>query len=177
MSTIDLIILGILFEKPMNAYELTHFIEDRGISRFLKISKQAIYKSCKRLHSSNHIDGKKVQEGNAPEKTVYTINEKGTQYFYELMEHYATAMTPMYFEFNTFLWNINKMEYSKALSLLEKMEQEFNTLLTWVSSHEQEVKTSMPFGSRMIVKKYRMLCAVFVQWIAEVIEDYKKEFE
>ena len=43
MSTIDLIILGILLDKKKNAYELAKFIEDRGIDKFLKVSLPAIY--------------------------------------------------------------------------------------------------------------------------------------
>jgi len=57
MSTIDLIILGILLENPMNAYGLTHFIDDKQVGRLLKISKPAVYKCCKRLFKAECLDG------------------------------------------------------------------------------------------------------------------------
>ncbi len=174
MSTIDLIILGILYDRPMNAYELINFVEKRNINRFLKISKQAIYKSCKRLFAGDHINGKTVRDGNAPEKVIYSVNKKGEEYFYQLMQHYATGVTPIYFEFNTFLWNIEKLEHKNGLELLKKMKNELDTILHYVVIHEREDVARLPFAPRMIVKGYRMMYETLVVWLAETIDEFEK---
>ncbi len=156
----------------MSAYELIQYIDERHVNKVLKISKQATYKSCKRLFANKQIDGEAVQEGNAPEKVVYTINEKGKKYFMELMEQYATGMEKIYFNFNTFIYNLEKLDYAKGLELLERMQTEFTFHYEHVVRHEKEAAAFIPFSSRMIVKKYRMIMQTLVQWITETLEEY-----
>lgn len=176
MSTIDLIILGILMDKPMNAFELARLIDEKQIGKFLKISKPAIYKSCKRLFKSGYLDGERVREGEMPEKVIYSVNKKGRGRFNKLMEHFSGNLTPFYLEFNTFLWNIDKIEKTKALKMLHDLRTQLHHLKDWIVKHEKETKSGVPFAGRMIIKQYRMMIHTLVIWIKETIAEYKKEF-
>lgn len=177
MSTIDLIILGILLQNPMNAYELIRFIDDREVGRLLKISTPAIYKCCKRLFKAGYLDGEKVREGEMPEKMIYAVNQKGQDRFYKLMEHFSGNVNPFYFEFNCFLLNIDKLEKTKALEMLENLKVQLQELRDWIIQHEKEKSSSIAFNARMIVKQYRMMITTLVTWIEETIEDYKREYK
>lgn len=44
MATIDLIVLGILKQEPLSAYDIQKLVEYRNISRWVKISTPSIYK-------------------------------------------------------------------------------------------------------------------------------------
>ena len=46
MATIDLIVLGILKEEPMGAYDIQKLVEYRNISKWVKISTPSIYKKA-----------------------------------------------------------------------------------------------------------------------------------
>ena len=175
MSTIDLIILGILLENPMNAYELTRFIDNKQVGRLLKISTPAVYKCCKRLFKAQYLDGKTVREGEMPEKVIYSVNQKGQARFYNLMEHFSGNLNPFYFEFNCFLLNIDKIEKTKALEMLENLKARLQELKGWIIQHEKEVSSSIVFPARTIIKQYRMMVITLVTWIEETIEDYKRE--
>ncbi len=175
MSTIDLIILGILLVNPMNAYELTRFIDDKQVGRLIKISKPAIYKCCKRLFKAGYLDGETVREGEMPEKVIYSVNKKGKDRFYELMEHFSGNINPFYFEFNSFLWNIDRLEKTKALEMLENLKAQLQELKDWIIQHEKEESSNIAFSARMIIKQYRMMVITLVTWIEETIEDYKRE--
>ena len=179
MSTIDLIILGILLDKKKNAYELAKLIEDRGIDKFLKVSVPAIYKNCKRLYQSGYLNGQRVQEGEMPEKLVYSINKKGKEHFHNLMKYYSSSMhhdpTPFFIDFNSFLWNIEKLEMSEAIEMLENLQFQLMRTEKWIIQHEKEAQSSEPFSSRMIIKQYRMMVATLVIWVEETIEEYKIE--
>ncbi len=176
MSTIDLIILGILLKHPMSAYELTHFVEKNSINKFLKISNPAIYKACKRLYKAGRLDGETVREGELPEKIVYSINKNGKEYFYKLMEYFSKELKPFYFEFNTFLWNIDKIEVDEAVNMLENLHKCMCIFKERIIEHEKEVQHYAPFSGKMIIMQYRMIITTFVQWIEKVIENYKLEF-
>ena len=179
MSTIDLIILGILLDKKMNAYELANFIEDRGIDKFLKVSVPAIYKNCKRLYQSGYLNGQRVREGEMPEKLVYSINKKRKGHFHNLMKYYSSSIhhdpTPFFIDFNSFLWNIEKLEMSEAMEMLENLQFQLLRTEKWIIRHEKEAQSSEPFSSRMIIKQYRMMIATLVIWVGETIEEYKIE--
>ena len=81
MSTVDLMLLGVLTKKPMNAYEMKKEMEIRNIQYWIKISSPSIYKNLVKLYKQGYIDGKTVRDGEMPEKTIYSINEKGREYF------------------------------------------------------------------------------------------------
>ncbi len=173
MSTIDLIILGILLNNPMNAFELIRFVEGREIARLVKISKPAIYKCCKRLFQGGYLEGKKVREGEMPEKVIYSVNEKGQSRFYELMRHFSDNVNPFYLEFNSFLWNIDKLEKAKALTMLGNLKTQLENLKFWIIEHEKENLSNLDFAPRMIIKQYRMVITTLVSWVDETIEEYE----
>ena len=49
MSTIDLIVLGMLKKQALSAYELQKQVDYRNISRWVKISTPSIYKKVLQL--------------------------------------------------------------------------------------------------------------------------------
>jgi DNA-binding PadR family transcriptional regulator len=172
MSSVDLIILGILLDRPMNAYELIHYVERNSLNTLLKISTPAIYKACKRLLKAGNLDGEIVREGEQPEKVVYSVNKNGIHYFNALMEHFSRDISPFFFEFNTFLWNIDKLDTTDALKKLEDLRDSIGHLKNGMIKHEEEVRPNASFPVRMILKQYGMIATVLVQWIEEVIGEY-----
>lgn len=173
-STIDLIILGILSEKPMSAYDLACLIEEKQVGRLLKISTPSIYKSCKRLYGLDFLDGKTSKEGEQPEKTIYRINKKGKERFFALMEHFSSTVTPFFLDFNAFIWNIEKAEKKQGLKMLEKLRDELLALKAWIIEHEKEKSPNLTFAGKAIVKQYRMTVSALVSWAEETVEDYKR---
>jgi DNA-binding PadR family transcriptional regulator len=171
---VDLVILGILLVHPMNAYELIHYVERNSLNRLLKISTPAIYKACKRLLKSGNLDGEIVREGEQPEKMVYSVNRNGFHYFHELMDHFSQDISPFFFDFNTFLWNIDKLAPNDALKKLEDLRDSIHHLKRGIVKHEEEVRPNAAFPVRMIVRQYRMIGTVLTQWIEEVIREYKE---
>ena len=173
MSTIDLIILGILTESSMNAYEITHYIGERQVGTFLKISDPAIYKSCKRLLKGGFLDGNSVKEGNQPNKTVYSINSDGKAKFHELMVFYSSNFTPWNIDFNAFIWHLEKLDKQQGLKMLRSLGNELRVKETWFKNHEIELIPYIPFSASMILKQNTMMITTLIAWVDEAIEGYK----
>ncbi|MBI3378547.1 MAG: PadR family transcriptional regulator [Nitrospirae bacterium] len=174
MSTIDLIILGFLLDRPMNAYELASFITEKQIGRFLKISAPAIYKSCKRLYAAGFLDGEAVKKSGLPEKTVYRINKKGRERFLALMERFSSHFAPFLLDCNAFIWNIEKVEKKHGLKMLRNLRDELSALNQWIPQHEKEESDNLSFAAKAIIKQYRMTISALLRWSEEVIMDYNK---
>ncbi|OGC21032.1 hypothetical protein A3J90_03385 [candidate division WOR-1 bacterium RIFOXYC2_FULL_37_10] len=173
-SAIDLIVFGFLLDKAMNAYELANLIIEKQVGRFLKISTPAIYKKCKSLCAEGMLNGKIIKEGEQPEKTIYSINKKGEQKFFELMEHFSAKITPFFLDCNTFIWNIEKLEKKQGLKMLKNLHNELTGLKQWIIQHEKEGSKNISFAGEAIVKQYRMIISTLLSWSEEIIEDYKK---
>ena len=77
MATIDLIVLGILKQEPLSAYDIQKLVEYRNISRWVKISTPSIYKKVLQLEEKGLIKSTLVREGKMPEKAVYSLTEAG----------------------------------------------------------------------------------------------------
>ncbi len=176
-SPIDLMVLGLLMESPRNAYELVRLVDDRQLNRLLKISRPAVYKSCKRLSRGKFLDGQTVRDGELPEKVIYSVNAAGAARFRELMEYYSKEIMPIYFNFNSFLWNIEKLDRTEALTRLKELQRCFKSTKTWIECHTEQSKKEggVSFAGKMIMKQYHMLLSTLVQWIAETIKEFNRQ--
>lgn len=174
MSTIDLIILGYLYDQDRNSYELATHISDKNINRFLKISTPAVYKRSKALFEEGYLDGKTIKHGTQPGKTIYRTNKKGKELFIKLMGDYSSHINPFYIDCNVFLWNIDKLKNKQALKMLINMRNEFLNLKKWIILHEKDESPNLTFSAKSIVKQYRMTITTLLEWSEEVLKDFKK---
>lgn len=172
MSVIDLVVLGFLLKEPMNAYALAKLIEQKKLERLLKISRPAVYKSCKRLRDANLLKSKILRESEAPEKIMYTVNSQGKKHFYKLMQHFSSRLNTFHFESNSFIWNLYHCDYKEGLTMLRNFKQELVLMSDWLQTHEREDVATQPFCVRMVVKQYRMVLIAMVNWIDETIDEY-----
>lgn len=173
MSTIDLLVLGILMRGARNAYELVRYIREHQVDRVVKISEPAIFKACRRLAEKGYVDGETVRESGVPDKVVYAINDLGRARFMELMEHFASSYKPFYLEINTVLWNIDGLPKKAARQILTAMQRQLHMAYSAVQGHEAEVADQVPFGPRQIIKQYRMTFATLVQWVDEMVLEFE----
>ncbi len=174
-STIDMVLLGILLKEPMNAYRLAQFAEQQSLSRLVRLSTPAIYKSCKRLFKHGFLDGELKRDGEAPEKKIYEVTLKGHDRFKELMAHFAGAIPPFYFDINSVVYSLEQLDFEQGLKLIDAYALEIKIMLSWLIPHSQEAKARSSFASRMIIKQYLMMVNVLVEWVENLREEFIKE--
>lgn len=71
MSTIDLVILGIVSEKPQSAYDIQKDIEYHHLSRWTKISVPSIYRKVLQLSEKGYLQSNIVKGDRFADKAVY----------------------------------------------------------------------------------------------------------
>lgn len=178
MSAVNLLIMGLLMDRPFSAYEIAQIVETQVIGKLVKISAPAVYKNIKELHRDGYLEVERTKTGEMPEKKVYSITESGKAYFLRLMDHFSGNVSNYYFEFNTFLANLDKVDKKTGLKMLENLRDQFYRMKTWIVGHEQEARArNVHFTGRAIIKQYRMMIYTLIAWIEEVIEDYRQTEE
>ena len=85
MSSIDLVILGIVLEKPQSAYDIQKDVEYHHFPRWTKISVPSIYRKVLQLSEKGYLHSNIVKGDKFADKAIYSITDQGRAYFKELM--------------------------------------------------------------------------------------------
>ena len=123
MSSIDLVILGIVLEKPQSAYDIQKDIEYHNFSRWTKISIPSVYKKVLQLKEKGYLTSDVVKGERFAEKAIYSITDAGRAYFETLMDTIAEQNVPLTFDFNVVITNLNKMDRPHARALVRKLRK------------------------------------------------------
>lgn len=164
MSTVDLILLGLVYEQPRSAYEIQKHVEYRNLDHWVKISSPSIYKKVIRLEEKGYLTSRQVQEGKMPQKTIYAITDLGREYFKELMQKMAAAPVNLLFEFNAVVANLNKMPKDEALSLIRMIKESTEQSLAFTESMVPE-RQHIPLVGRTILEQQVQVYHTLIDWV------------
>lgn len=158
----------------MNAYALAQYVEQNNVTRLVKLSTPAIYKSCKRLFEQGYLSGEIKRDGEAPEKMLYRVSQAGSERFAILMTHFATHINPFYFDINSVVYGIEGLEFDQGLALIDTYTAQIKGVLAYLIPHSKDEQANATFAARMIVKQYIMTVEVLIKWIIDFREEYIK---
>lgn len=168
MSTIDLIILGSLYQSPKSAYELQKQIEDRNLSRWVKIGSYTVYKKVVQYEAKDLVISETMRNGNMPEKTVYTLTEKGKTVFKELMTKFSANETRIFLEFNAVIVNLALLNETEAKECIDNIKQSIHQTKQQISEQLPTHKDIPLFGRTILQQQYMLL---------ETLEEWEENFE
>lgn len=172
MSTIDLIILGSLYQCPKSAYDLQKQIEARNLSRWIKIGSFTVYKKVVQYENKGYVISETIKNGNMPEKTMYTITPKGEKIFKELMAKFSLAETRVFLDFNAVIVNLALINENFANEYISNIKKSIQN--TKVQIMEQLPKhKDIPLFGRTILEQQFLLLETLEKWE----ESFEKELE
>ncbi|MCB2343092.1 PadR family transcriptional regulator [Clostridium estertheticum] len=174
MSSINLIILGYLQHKEKSAYEMVKEFDIWNLTKWLKISDPSIYKNIIKLCDNGYLNSRTVKEGEMPEKTLYSLNEKGNSYFNELMEESSKHIGNVYLDFNAFLANIENVPEEKRKEYLENFKNKAEERRSFVESIYNNAKyQNEKAGSELLILDlYNEFYNILQKWSEKVFDHY-----
>ena len=166
MSSIDLVILGIVLEKPQSAYDIQKDVDYHHFSRWTKISVPSIYRKVIQLNEKGYLNSDIVKGDKFADKVVYSITDKGRSYFEQLMDTYASEEVSLIFDFNVVITNLNKMDKEKALDLVKKLRK---------SNEEYAVNyADIPLVGKTIFEQQGLLYQALLEWLDTFESQFKE---
>lgn len=75
------VLMGLIYEKPINAYEIIKLLNFMNVKWWYNIADSTVYSTLKALEKKALISGKSEKVGNMPDRTVYKITRKGENEF------------------------------------------------------------------------------------------------
>lgn len=164
MQTIDLIILGMLIEKPQSAYDLQKDVEYHHFDRWSKISIPSIYKKVIQLEERGLLSSKISKSGKLSNKAIYSITETGKDYFQKLMTDLSETTPKILLDMNILIANITKLSKNKSIELLSNLKKGLSNALLSVKEWEKEFY-NIPFNGRAIISQQVEVYNLLLEWL------------
>lgn len=163
-------LLGLIYEKPLNAYEIIKLLNYMNVKWWFNIADSTVYSTLKALEKKEYITGATEKVGNMPDRTVYSLSDKGKCVFQDTLRKSITQFnydTNIFsiaaFFLNTFTFTEQQELLQERLSVLQKyregIEKQVNSL--WESEvpaiHSANVKRMIDLVDAEIAGTNRIL--------------------
>lgn len=132
------LLLGIIYEKPLNAYEITKLLAYMNIKWWFNVADSTVYTTLKNLEKRGLIKGTTERIGNMPDRTIYSLTEKGRD---ELKESIKESILQFSYDTNIFTiaaFSMDILETEKKKDLLEKRLNILQSYLTGINEQNNE---------------------------------------
>lgn len=129
-------LLGLIFEKPLNAYEIIKRLNYMNVKWWFNISDSTVYSTLKTLEKKEFISGTTEKVGNMPDRTVYSLSDKGKA---ELTDTLRTSILQFNYDTNIFsiaAFFLNIFTIDEQRELLQKR---LNVLQKYRAGIEKQV--------------------------------------
>ncbi len=84
----DILILGLLSQRPMSGYDIYRFVEKKADASgsWLNLNKKTVYNSLGRMKDAGLVTlHERIEEENRPPKSVYAVTEEGREHLRKLL--------------------------------------------------------------------------------------------
>jgi len=167
LSSIDLVLLGFLAKKPSSAYDLAKHLTRYDLGGFVRLSTPAVYKNLKNLEQKGFLSSEEIRTGEMPEKTVYSVNQTGREYFYSLAEELTRERVRYQFDFNSVILNLDKLPKSRREQYLQKLKIQITDSRKEMEETLVEWKNVSPMAE-VLLQQVTLVNEALLKWIAGV---------
>lgn len=174
MSTIDLIVLGILKKEPMGAYDIQKLVEYRNISKWVKISTPSIYKKAIQLEEKGLIKAEIVKEGKMPEKTIYSLTDIGNKEFEKLMFEISAKPLHIFLDFNAVIVNLDGLSSENQKLCITDIEKTIKILKNALEENLRTKKNipEIPKTGLAVLQQQLVLVEAIETWIISLKDTF-----
>lgn len=166
-------LLGLIYEKPLNAYEIIKHLNYMNVKWWFNIADSTVYSTLKTLEKKGYILGTAEKVGNMPDRTVYSLSEAGRDKFIDTLKasvlqfNYDTNIFSIAaFFLSTFAPNEQRELLEKRLEILQKYRSGIEKQVTplWENEvsavHAANVKRMIDLVDAEITGTKRLLANV-----------------
>lgn len=170
MAAIDLIVLGMLKQESLSAYNIQKLVEYRNISKWVKISTPSIYKKVIQLEEKGLITSHTERDGKMPEKAVYSLTDAGNEEFEKLMLEISCKPINIFLDFNAVIVNLDSMTKKRQRECLDHIESNIKVLKTCLEENIalKENVPDIPATGMAVLHQQFLLVQAIEEWIVSL---------
>ncbi|MDQ1912155.1 PadR family transcriptional regulator [Paenibacillus sp. GD4] len=170
--SMKLVILGLLMEGNSHPYEMRQRMKERAMLHYVKMQEGSLYYAIEQLHKDGSVAiVETVSTGGRPDRTIYTITEKGKAIFQELLlEKFATeekVYHPMY----AALAFARYADPERVQDILQAKVEKQREHVRHMRSVYEERKTFVPRGSMHVMIGFCEHAETELRWMERLLRD------
>lgn len=173
MAAIDLIVLGLLKQEALSAYDIQKAVEYRNISRWVKISTPSVYKKVLQLEEKGYLTSRPVREGKMAEKAVYSLTPAGEAEFERLMLEISAQPIRILLDFNAVIVNLGSLPPERQRTCLDQIDANLRTLRAELDQHlrQKADRPDIPETGKAVLRQQLALTQAIEAWTASLREN------
>jgi DNA-binding PadR family transcriptional regulator len=170
---IPLYILGLLLRfGPQHGYQIRKLILDQ-LSDFTQIKLPTIYYHLERMEADGYLVASREKPGSRPEKTVYTVTEKGIHEFKNLLDQLLDfEYRPLFASDGAFFFS-DHLDEEKLTSSLHAYEARLRQSMENIEKHKIETLRFLPdemkTSAMIIFNHHQLHYDAELRWINETL--------
>lgn len=153
LSNVEIILLNLIISKPSYAYEVEKRIEEKGISKWVKIGGPTVYQVLDRLCKKGLLEFIIEKEGNMPPRKRYQITEKGDLLLKQTSWQLIATNEYYYFDLTLGLAGRNHLEEDEFQAALRERLEKLTAFLDNFNERFEKARELYP-EKRHLIKKY-----------------------
>jgi DNA-binding PadR family transcriptional regulator len=171
-TKIDLLLLGLLLERPMHGYELHQEIQSEGIDTWFNASMAGVYYSLGKLRDQGLVVELRQRGGRSPRRSIYRLTEEGRLAFFAAMETHALSQEQVYLDYDLILYLLNKLPLQRAIALLEEHRSSLEAQARQAHAALAAEREGDPSPLKLAILEHRRRYLEMEQsWLSDVIRD------
>jgi DNA-binding PadR family transcriptional regulator len=174
----DLLLLGMLLDRPMHGYELYQQIQAEGIDDWFNVSAAGVYYSLGKLRDHNLVAETQQRGGRSSRKSIYRLTERGRTAFFEAMEAELACREECYLDYDLAIYLLNRLPMQRAMPGLEERLAYLADKVAGVQSAlaAEQNNGRSPFRLAILDHKLRFL-EMERSWLDDVMADIRNSQE
>jgi DNA-binding PadR family transcriptional regulator len=170
LPKIDIMVLGLLAEKPMHGYEINQVLTADEVRVWIDFARTSIYYSLNRLKKAGYVLETIERQSNKPEKNVFHISKMGREVFIDALKEALGESEKFDLSYYIGLFFISKLSTEEATSVLKK-RREF--LIKWEAQLAAEptasaARANFPISLGAILSRTMDLAKAERKWIDKI---------
>lgn len=174
LSKISTLILGVLYEKERNPYEITKMLKDLKLRKWFNVADSTVYATINNLRKQGLISGETSKEGRFPEKTIYSITAEGEFELHNTISSYLEKNDPDGSKFDIailLLHHLSRDEILQKLKVkLENLESSTYEIKTQIVNLERD--RTVAFTGLLMLKHRLYMAETEIRTIKEIIREF-----
>jgi DNA-binding PadR family transcriptional regulator len=176
LSKTALLILGVIADEPINPYAISKLISYKRQHLRGKIPDPTVYGIINMLHTKKLISGKKVKNGNLPDRTIYSITPKGRELLNKNLIAYLSTPEDTLSELplSLFLMGLlDKEQVLQALKIYHSKQAAEIDLMEKMLEEEQDLP--VPYSGHLAVNHIQTVLKANLETVDEVIKNIETD--
>lgn len=165
ISSIEVMVMGLLAEKERHGYELLKELEESGLLRWNRASKVAVYKALARLEKDGFLISWTEKDGRMPERRIYALTAEGEERLRDGVYALCAAEEPIRLEGAAGLTFINVLPVDEAREALGKRRSFLERQLKRLLSEREIMSGVIPRAHSLLLEREISLYRQELRWI------------